>query len=182
MTEKQQKLINFIDKFFNENNLRLLSQKVHRDEELFKKVQEEVNFLVKEQESYLDTVNFEAIDFNNDLIKKQQLQKEDIENLVLLNILKLLVNKSILKYNKFNSEELSTMKKLGALIYPMEMIAQQLWKFDQDDTKHTWWYQLKACECPILDNQELFGIDRAYINTSCPIHGSKSPEINTAEK
>ncbi len=182
MTENQNKLIAFNNKYFSQSNMKLLSQKVHGDEESFKNVQEELNFLVEEHESYLDTLNFEAVGFNEGLVKSQKVQEDGIKDLVLLNVLKLLVNKSILDYDKFAPDELAIMKNLGELIYPMETVAQHLWKFDQDDTKHTWWYQLDACECPVLDNQDMFGVDRAYINMSCPLHGDLTKVLQEKEE
>ena len=171
MNENQEKLIAFIEKYFSEKDMRSLSQLIHGDEEYFKGVQEELIFLVEEHTKFIDNINLVEVIFNKNLVKRQKVDEAGLANLALLNILKELVNKSIMDYDKFAPDELQIMRNLGKLIYPMEVVAQRLWKFDSDDTKHTWWYQLDACECPVLDNQDMFGVDRAYINMSCPIHG-----------
>lgn len=176
MNENQKELIKFIEKHFSIALMQELSQLVHGDHESFLQTGEELKFLVEEHQSFLEEINFESTGgFNESLVERQKIDEAGIRELFLLNVLKVLVNKSINDYDKFQEEELLIMKRLSELIYPMENLAQQLWKFDIDSTKHTWWYQLDACICPVLDNQDMFGIDRNIIVMSCPLHGNIAP-------
>ena len=52
-----------------------------------------------------------------------------------------------------------------------ELQMQELWGFEQDPNKHTWWLKPKSCRCPKLDNTDpaFFGGGR-IISGDCPIH------------
>ena len=171
MNENQERLIKFIEANFSKEFMQKLSQIVHGDEEHYIHTAEELKFLVEEHDIFLANMNFEAVGFNKNLVERQKINEEGIKKLTLLNILKALVNNSINDYDQYEHEELMIMRRLSDLIYPMENLAQLLWKFDIDGNKHTWWYQLDACKCPVMDNQDMFGLDRKYINMNCPLHG-----------
>ena len=53
----------------------------------------------------------------------------------------------------------------------VELRLQDLWGFDRDPNKHTWWLKPEHCRCPKLDNTDpaFFGGGR-IINSECPIH------------
>ena len=53
----------------------------------------------------------------------------------------------------------------------VELRLQDLWGFDRDPNKHTWWLRPKYCLCPKMDNTDpaFFGGGK-IINGDCPIH------------
>jgi len=120
---------------------------------------------------YLESLDIEKIQFSEALIKRQKLNEEEIQELRILNILKMLVFKKTNTLNKDNLHELYQMQIIGKIVFEMELVAQELWKFGADVTKHTWWYQLPHCLCAVLDNHDYFGVNYKSITKSCPIHG-----------
>lgn len=59
----------------------------------------------------------------------------------------------------------------------LEFLMQDVWGFERDANKHTWWLRPKSCTCPKIDN-----LDPAYygngkiIVSSCPLHGYEGKE------
>lgn len=58
----------------------------------------------------------------------------------------------------------------------LEFELQYLWEFPKDETCHRYWYRVKWCTCPIIDNEELFAISQKIINMDCPYHGTNKAE------
>jgi len=72
-----------------------------------------------------------------------------------------------------NADHLIKLRTYVVLLDALEFEMQRAWKFDQDPSKHTWWYQAPHCECPKMDNADpLMGFGGRIINNNCPLHGS----------
>lgn len=54
-------------------------------------------------------------------------------------------------------------------MHEVEFKLQELWGFDKDKDRHTFWYRLPHCACPKMDQMP----GRHTINLNCPIHGDK---------
>jgi hypothetical protein len=67
--------------------------------------------------------------------------------------------------------ELRNYKDAVAQIEEIEFKLQKTWKFEQDSAKHSYWYEVKGCLCPKLDNSDAMYSGRRIINNSCPFHG-----------
>ena len=106
---------------------------------------------------------------NMGLVLKQKLTQEDIEEIKRLHVIRL----DLFDYMR-KPEVVKDREILRHCVNGMEYIEyamQKAWKFEKDRNKHTWWYKVPNCECPQLDNEELFGIDMRIINVECPCHG-----------
>lgn len=57
-----------------------------------------------------------------------------------------------------------------ALCRQIQFELQEAWGFELDESFHYFWIR-PHCTCPVLDNQDLMGIDRKIINSNCPLHG-----------
>lgn len=55
-------------------------------------------------------------------------------------------------------------------IQECEFELQRLWGFIEDAHYHRFW-ETPKCECPKLDNEDLYGHGRAIISLACPLHG-----------
>ena len=56
-------------------------------------------------------------------------------------------------------------------IQQLEYQLQELWKFPKDSDYHTHWYKIHDCSCPDMDNYDLSGLDKRWINSKCKYHG-----------
>lgn len=54
----------------------------------------------------------------------------------------------------------------------LEYTLQLLWGFPLDQNYHCYWFELKGCTCPKLDNRERLGYGR-IITDNCPYHCSE---------
>lgn len=61
-------------------------------------------------------------------------------------------------------------KKVVEVVRSFEYTLQMLWGFPLDPNYHTYWYELKYCTCPVLDNRENFGLPYKVTNEHCPYH------------
>lgn len=101
---------------------------------------------------------------NPDLVEQQQLTASQIELLENLHL-------SMSRHKDTPLNEIDDIKAYVALIKEIEFAMQRLWGFDEDASYHNHWYLDPKCQCPVLDNRELQGMDRSIINLSCPLHG-----------
>lgn len=58
-----------------------------------------------------------------------------------------------------------------------EYALQALWNFKICSDYHQWWFKVKGCECPKLDNQDRVGTGSRVINQDCPYHCKKWTEF-----
>ncbi len=56
----------------------------------------------------------------------------------------------------------------------LENAMQKSWKFTPNSDMHSWWYQTPHCNCPVMDNQDMMGLNYRYINSTCPLHNNIS--------
>ena len=52
----------------------------------------------------------------------------------------------------------------------LEFYQQELWGFPKNACYHKFW-NMPQCECPALDNSELYGTGQRVYADFCPIHG-----------
>lgn len=111
--------------------------------------------LSPEKRSEIDRLHREA----SEVIQKINLVcKKKIENPEKATIL----NKKILGYN--------------ALLEELEFEMQNVWGFEQDAKKHTWWLRCEYCTCPKMDNTDpAFYGGGKIISENCPVHAITKP-------
>lgn len=57
-------------------------------------------------------------------------------------------------------------------IESLEFELQELWGFDKSRERHSYWYRVKGCKCPKMDNSDPLYGGRRIINSECFWHGS----------
>lgn len=68
------------------------------------------------------------------------------------------------------SDNKDQIRYISSLITQIEFQLQRLWKFKEDSSYHRFW-ELPKCDCPKMDNQDVYGTGHRYINPNCIIHG-----------
>lgn len=53
-----------------------------------------------------------------------------------------------------------------------EYSIQKAWGFPLDSSYHKYWYRIKGCLCPVMDNDDRMGVPSRVINSTCPYHGN----------
>lgn len=104
--------------------------------------------------------------YNQELITRQGLTKEDIAQLDILY--------ANLKEVFDRASESTDSKELACLSIKVEEIEfelQKAWKFEQNIAMHSYWNKIPNCDCPYYDNRDLFGTGKRIYNQSCPVHG-----------
>ena len=61
-------------------------------------------------------------------------------------------------------------KNLITAIEGQEYKLQRLWGFIPDRSFHRYWYRSDKCTCPIMDNDELIGVEMRLYSDSCKLH------------
>ena len=105
---------------------------------------------------------------NPDIVKKQGLGNEQIENIKTLHRARL----RLFDY----MEKLTDPEQLKSCVLTLENLEfkmQKEWGFEQDKGMHSWWFQAPHCECPNRDNWDLWEAEKRLrvINKDCPLHG-----------
>jgi hypothetical protein len=103
---------------------------------------------------------------NEQLAEKQKITKKQRENIYKLydEIYQLFAEAELDNNLKENG------KKYADKIRDLEFQLQENWNFEKDALKHTWWNKIPGCSCPVMDNEERFGIEK-IMNCDCAIHG-----------
>jgi hypothetical protein len=102
---------------------------------------------------------------NETLAKKQKITLKQRETLdeIYDDILKLLEEEKEEKNIKETGYLYSEKMKI------LEFELQKNWNFPQDELCHTWRANFYNCTCPILDNQDRFGVEK-IVSPDCPLH------------
>lgn len=102
---------------------------------------------------------------NSRLISNQRLTTEDVDKLNKLHLIRNCYT------SLMQSEEDSTnLRYLASIVTQIDFQLQKIWKFKLDENYHKFW-NLPGCECPKLDNMDMYGTGHRYTNPNCPIHG-----------
>jgi hypothetical protein len=102
---------------------------------------------------------------NSRLVANQGLLKEEIDEILKLHrvrnccltLMEISDNKEDLRY-------------LCGVVTQIDFQLQRIWKFKVDSNYHRFW-ELPKCECPKLDNMDVYGSGHRYIYPGCPLHG-----------
>lgn len=99
------------------------------------------------------------------LILKNTVSDENIE---------LLRHSHIYKWQLYKEmEEASTPSELQVLakkVEALEFYQQELWGFPKNASFHKFWL-MPQCDCPAMDNSDLYGTGHRVYAEHCPIHG-----------
>lgn len=112
-----------------------------------------------------------SIHLNDELIRQQKLNEEDVGNIVELHYKRTKLFNKARTLNPINDN--FKLRFLGEYLKYLEYCLQQKWKFPLDEDYHSYWYVIPHCTCPKIDNKDVWGTGIKYINSECPIHGDK---------
>ena len=117
----------------------------------------------------------EKVNLNPKLIERQELVKKDIVEIQKLHRKKNKLFENIRRWKEYGL--LSKVKGSAKKLENIEFKMQKAWKFNQDYTRHTHWFQNPACNCPKMDNFDFAGWKIIYA-ADCPLHGHLVPGVN----
>lgn len=63
------------------------------------------------------------------------------------------------------------LKELADELESVEFELQEVWGFERDRLKHSWWYRIPRCACPKMDNSER--LRGRIIMDGCPVHSPR---------
>ena len=103
------------------------------------------------------------IKLNESLLKKQQINEETELGIKAVHTMLGLV---------LDSPELVGIDSASETLRGLEFALQKLWNFPQNENYHRYQFVINGCDCPKLDNEDMFlagRLDR-YYNMECKIH------------
>jgi len=109
-------------------------------------------------------------EYNQKLIKENGLTSKDVKK---LDPLYDELNEIFSEMNEYKGKELTEEKSTEFIkrIEDLEFRMQEAWKFPKSDSFHKYWRLNPLCECPQMDNDDMFGTDTRVISQECPLHG-----------
>ena len=113
------------------------------------------------------------VELNQELIEKQELTLEQIDNLIALHKelkIHFLIIEDLIKRDQLLD---AWAPCIADVIQSIEYQMQDNWNFDRDKFKHRYWYRIPGCTCPVMDNDDAWGTPYHIINNDCPFHGMK---------
>lgn len=106
------------------------------------------------------------IKLNESLLKKQQINEETELGIKAVHTMLGLV---------LDSPELVGIDSASETVRGLEFALQKLWNFPQNENYHRYQFVINGCDCPKLDNEDMFlaGRPDRYYNMECRIHNFK---------
>lgn len=108
-----------------------------------------------------------GIKLNEGLIRKQGLNEESIDKLLVLHKRKLEIYQFI---ETIEDEE--ALRVFAKHITDLEFNLQETWGFPKNAKFHRFW-ETPKCTCPKMDNEDAYPTGYYVISGDCPLHGSK---------
>jgi hypothetical protein len=110
---------------------------------------------------------------NIEYLKTLKLKKSVLSKMVILySDLEFLLNNGV--HVKTDEER----KKLVKMVENIEYDLQECWGFNKDVSFHSYWYRIKGCTCPKIDNADRFGTEVRVYNAGCKFHGEVTDYID----
>lgn len=83
-----------------------------------------------------------------------------------------------------DNPELVGIDSVSEVVRGLEFALQKLWNFPQDENFHRYQFMIECCECPKMDNEDMFrfGQPYRYYNMECPIHSKTKKSKASAEE
>jgi len=110
---------------------------------------------------------------NERLIEQQGLSNDDVAELEYLHDTREILFRQAESLDPTYAPDLGLLQLYADLLESLEYNMQRVWKFDQDASKHSWWFRLPHCKCPKMDNADPLYMHRVY-SGACRIHGGRS--------
>ena len=104
-------------------------------------------------------------------INKQLAEEKNLSDFTIETIEK--IHKELEALLNLGIEDIKDVNKYVQDITNYDYDLQRLWNFPQDRAYHSYWFRAKACDCAVLDNQDMIGTGYRSINADCPLHGLK---------
>ena len=123
-----------------------------------------------------DTRNTIRESLNPKLIKKQKLNKRQIEVVVDLHVGLDEVMKEMEAKEINNFLDQKFIQDCAGVVREYEFKLQEAWGFEQNVNNHSWWFRVPHCTCPAMDNEDYVGTELNVFTTGCPVHGELDVE------
>ena len=104
---------------------------------------------------------------NPKLVVKQNISAEDVEKINDLHEIREKFH-AILKYLEASCYD-DLVYEIGQFLFKIEEELQRLWKFEVNPNYYKFW-QLHACTCPIMDNEDNYPYGPYYVSGDCRLH------------
>ena len=105
---------------------------------------------------------------NAKLAKQRKLTAADIADIRATHLEKLQVY--TLMYAMDPEEDREFLELCDKHLVTIEFELQELWGFERNARYHRFWNR-PWCSCPKMDNEEAYGLNRAFVSGHCPLHG-----------
>lgn len=76
-----------------------------------------------------------------------------------------------------NANDVVALRHHADKVESLEFLLQAFWHFEQDKTKHSFWYKLPFCTCPKIDNGDSMYKGHRIIVEGCPIHWTGDNDV-----
>lgn len=86
------------------------------------------------------------------------------------------VEKMMEKLDPSKPLELQILKEHAIAVEYIEFQLQEAWGFPKSKDHHTYWYTLPHCQCPLMDNKDMWGTKYNVYSGDCPIHARTEDE------
>lgn len=103
---------------------------------------------------------------NENLVKKQKLNQDQIEELKELHI-----KMHDVKNQMKETDDAVVLHEFAKQVEDLEYAMQRAWGFEENQNFHTHWIRVPKCICPMMDNQDYYGTPFRNIDSQCPVHG-----------
>ncbi len=108
------------------------------------------------------------------LIDKQELLEEDVKEIEDLHHQKDFLFELMKELDpQYITHDRMVAKLYANLLESLEYNMQRVWKFEQNQEYHSWWYKIPHCKCPKMDNADPLYSGRRIISGDCVIHNGK---------
>ncbi|KKN29959.1 hypothetical protein LCGC14_0838780 [marine sediment metagenome] len=117
---------------------------------------------------------------NSRLALEQNLTGDDILAILASHKLRMMIFDVMKKIEPTSKENVSRLRHFAKRIQQLEFEAQKQWKFEPDASKHSWWWDIPHCSCPVHANWKtwngrILGIKsdlcKEIVDANCIIHG-----------
>ena len=117
---------------------------------------------------------------NSRLALKQRLSGDDILAILASHKLRMMIFDVMDHILPTSRENIKRLRKFAKRIKQLEFETQKQWKFEPNATKHSWWWNVPHCSCPVHANWEawngrILGIEndlcKEIVDINCVIHG-----------
>jgi len=104
------------------------------------------------------------------LVKRQGIDEESVRQINILHDVRESLHECLASMNVYTYNSLA--REIVKLLYDIEAELQRLWKFPVNPNYYKFW-NVPACVCAKMDNEDAYPTGYYSINLNCPLHGEE---------